>query len=323
MYDFTVIVLEGAYATGVAVTRDLLAAAEALARRSRSPVPRWRLCSLAGGPVQLAGGLSVDTAKLPLGSRTDRSTWVVPGLAATTPAAVAERVARDDAGQISSGLRRHVQRGGKVAVSCSAVFLLQAAQLLDARRVTTTWWLARYLQALSPRCRVDVDRMICVDGALTTAGAAFAQADLVLHLLRERFGTALASEVSRMTLVDARQAQGPYVDVGRMAGGNALVEQIVARVEALLPEAPSVAILAREFCLSERTLTRHVRRATGKSTLALIQAVRLRRARSLLEASRWSVERVAEAVGYQGSSTLRRLMKRATGSTPRAYRHSR
>ncbi|HEX5514923.1 MAG TPA: helix-turn-helix domain-containing protein, partial [Gammaproteobacteria bacterium] len=71
---------------------------------------------------------------------------------------------------------------------------------------------------------------------------------------------------------------------------------------------------------SERTLARHVRKATGKSTLALVQSVKLRRARALLETSRMTIEQVAEAVGYQDSTALRRLMKKVTGANPSRYR---
>jgi transcriptional regulator GlxA family with amidase domain len=72
--------------------------------------------------------------------------------------------------------------------------------------------------------------------------------------------------------------------------------------------------------MSERTLARHVRKATGKSTLALVQSVKLRRARALLETSRMTIEQVAEAVGYQDSTALRRLMKKVTGANPSRYR---
>ena len=54
--------------------------------------------------------------------------------------------------------------------------------------------------------------------------------------------------------------------------------------------------------------------------MALIQSVKLRRARSLLEQSRYSVEDIAAAVGYSDPTALRRLMKRAMGSTPSEYR---
>jgi len=105
-----------------------------------------------------------------------------------------------------------------------------------------------------------------------------------------------------------------------LASGNDLVARLAARVESALPEAPAVSELAREFCMSERTLSRHIHKATGKSTQTLVQSVRLRRARALLESSRMTVEQVAGAVGYQDATALRRLMKKVAGANPSRYR---
>ncbi|MBV8620851.1 MAG: helix-turn-helix domain-containing protein [Curvibacter sp.] len=317
MTDFTVLVLEGAYASSVAVTLDVLRAAAALAPRVGAPVPTWRVVSTGAAQVGLAGGLSLRAEVLRGAPRPDRSTWIVPGLGLEGPEAMARRLDEVDARRAVAWLRQHA---GPVAASCSAVFLLQRAGLLQGRRVTTTWWLAAALQRLEPLCRVDADHMVCTDGPLTTAGAALAQADLMLHLLRERHGTALVEAVSRSLLIDARQAQAPFIVPEVLAIGDELVARLAARVERALPEPPSVAALASEFCVSERTLARRVRQATGKSPLALIQSVRLRRARTLLAGSRLTVEQVAEAVGYQDATALRRLMRKLAGGTPSGFR---
>lgn len=320
MNDFTVLILEGAYPTSVAVTSDILAAAETLAAQVGVSAPRWRLYSITGGPIRLQGGLTVETSKLPAKTREDRSTWVLPGLGLNTSAALRQRLECADTAKAIERLAGHVKSGGHVAASCSAVFLLHAAGLLRGRRVTTTWWLAPLLKKMNPDCTVDADRMVCTDGPVVTAGAAFAQTDLMLHLLRERCGNALADIVSRMLLIDGRQAQAPFIAPEVLASGNNLVARVAARVESNLPNAPTVTELAQEFCMSERTLSRHLQRATGKSTLALVQSVKLRRARTLLETSRMTVEQVAEAVGYQDSTALRRLMKKVAGANPSRYR---
>ena len=322
MYDFSVVVLKGAYASSIALTRDLLAAATALAPRAGVSPPRWRVASLHGGNVPLGGGMGIDTVQLPGRAGKDPSLWILPGLGLNTPEAVTARLAESDVAILLPRLAQHVNAGGRIAASCSAVFLLQAAELLAGRRVTTTWWLAPHLQQLASRCTVDADQMICADGPFVTAGAAFAQSDLMLHLLRERCGARLAALVARMALLDARQAQAPFIVPEVMASGSALVARITAKVEAALPNPPSIAELAREFCMSERTLSRHVRRATGKSTVALLQGIRLQRARALLENSRMTVERVAEAVGYQGATALRRLIKKVNGFNPSHFRTS-
>lgn len=320
MHDFTVLALDDAYASSLAATLDILSAAQAIAPRLKVPAPRWRLCAPEAGLVRLQGGMQIEAARLPLRARNDRSTWVLPGLGLNTATAVTLRLARADSAVLAQRIARHVHGGGRVAASCSSVFLLHAAGLLEGRRATTSWWHAPLLQRLAPGCAVDADRMVCTDGPVTTAGAAFAQTDLMLHLLRAHGGSALADAVSRVLLIDGRQAQSPYIVAEVLANGDSLVAQLAARIEAALPEPPSVTALAEAFGMSERTLSRRIRQATGKSTLALLQSVRLRRARALLEGSRMTVDQVAEAVGYQDATALRRLMKKVAGANPSRYR---
>ena len=320
MNDFSVLVLPGAYASSVANTLDILNTAAALAPRLRLPRPRWRLLSPQGGDVALSSGLRIGTRALPGRAGADASTWIVPGLGVDNPLELAARLARDDAALAIAALRRHGARGGAVAASCSAVFLLQAGGLLHGRRVTTSWWLASELRRLQPDCVVDADRMVCADGPVSTAGAAFAQSDLMLHLLRTRFGTALADVVGKVLLIDGRQAQAPFVVPSMLSNGNELVRRLTQRIEAGLPRPPSVAALAGEFAMSPRTLARHVRAATGTGALALVQSVRLNRARALIEGSRMTIEQVAAQVGYEDATALRRLMRRSAGATPSQFR---
>lgn len=322
MTDFTILVLPGAYATSVAATLDILRTASLLAPRTKLARPTWRVLSPSGGSVSLSSGMSVATDALPKRRRADASTWVVPGLGLDDAVAVETRMANDDALQAIKAVATHVAGGGEVAASCSAVFLLQRASLLPGRRVTTSWWLAPELRRLEPRCVVDADRMVCADGPVHTAGAAFAQTDLMLHLLRIRFGVALADAVSRVLLIDGRQAQANFVMPTMMSNGNELVGRLVKRIEAGLPTPPSVEKLAGELAMSPRTLSRYVRNATGRSTMALVQSVRLNRARMLIESSRMSIESVAEQVGYSDATALRRLMRKAAGSNPSRYRSS-
>jgi transcriptional regulator GlxA family with amidase domain len=319
MTDFTVLVLPGAYATSVAMTLDVLQAASALAPRLKLACPTWRVVSPAGRAVPLSSGMHLEAVALPKRYRPDASTWVVPGLGLDNANALATGLASANAQRAIAAVAAHAASGGRVAASCSAVFLLQAAGLLDGRRVTTSWWLAAELRRLEPRCIVDADRMVCADGAVSTAGAAFAQTDLMLHLLRVQFGAALADAIGRVLLIDGRQAQSPFVVPRMLSNGNELVARLVARIESALPQPPSVEALAQEFAMSQRTLSRHVRQATGKSTMALVQSVRLNRARMLIESSRMTIERVAEQVGYGDATALRRLMRKA-GTRPSRYR---
>ncbi len=319
MKDFEVFIIDGAYPSSVAMSRDILDAAAHIAAKMGIAVPTWGLYSLAGGCVPLRDGISVETRALPPRRHGTRSTLVIPGLGAD-PDVIALRMASPDGRATARRLVAQVERGGQVAASCSAVFVLHAAGLLVGRRATTTWWLAPALARLAPDCTVDAARMVCADGQVVTAGAAFAHADLMLHLLRERCGPALSETVARMLLLEHRQSQSPFVVPEVLAGGHALVAQLTARLEKSLPDVPPISQLARELCVSEKTLSRHVRRATGKSTSGLVQSVKLRRARTLLENSRMTVEQIASEVGYRDATALRRLMRKTAGASPRQFR---
>jgi transcriptional regulator GlxA family with amidase domain len=263
MRDFTILILPNAYASSVAVTLDVLRAAQTLAPRFNVAAPSWRIVSPDGGSVSLSGGMSVATTRMP-GPRKDQSLWIIPGLGVDSADGITRRLSCDDAQRAIHAVNRHGMRGGSVAASCTGVFLLQAAGLLCERRATTSWWLGAALQRLEPSCAVDTGRMVCIDGPVVTAGAALAQTDLILQLLRSHFGTALAEAVARMLLLDARQAQSPYVVPTMLASGVALIARLAERIESAFPEPPSVANLAREFAMSTRTLSRHVQAANRR-----------------------------------------------------------
>lgn len=320
MKEFEILVLEGTNPSGVAMTRDILEAARLLAQRTGQAAPSWSFHSPGGGPVRLQGGLSVDTRPLPARKAAQGAVVVVPGLWVEGVPSIRSRLDDEDAGQLVDYLRRRGQAGAMVAASCSAAFLLQAAGLLDGRRATTTWWLAPELARMAPSTRVEGNRLLCVDGPVITAGAAFAQSDLMLYLLRRRFGAALAEGVSRILLLHERSASAQFVIPAMLASGDALVSRLTKRVESALPDMPSVAQLARELHVSERTLSRHVRHATGMGTNAMLQSIRVHRARALLGSSRMTIEQVALAVGYRDATALRRLMRKAAGATPAQVR---
>ncbi|MBD9579328.1 helix-turn-helix domain-containing protein [Pseudomonas sp. PDM23] len=319
MHDFTIVVIPGAFASSVASTLDILATAASVGERRGLATPRWRICGPRPGSVTLAHGLQLQVEPLEHDAQ-DNSCWVIPGIGVGDVGQLQQRLEEPWASPLLSALNTHVASGKEIAASCSAVFLLHAAGLLEGRRVTTSWWLAPHLQKIAPGCRVDPDFMVLADPPLTTAGAAFAQTDLMLHLLRRRLSPEIADSVSKALLLDRRQLQSPFVIPAMMVQGNALVSRLTAQIENSLPALPEVKALAASVGMSERTLSRHVHKATGHSTRQLIQRVQLHKARALLESGEYSVEAVSAQVGYRDATALRRLIRRLLNATPRQLR---
>lgn len=313
MHDFSLIVPEQAYASSVAITADLLRAAESVAPYFDITPPTWALWSLDGGLLALSGGMSVNTKKLPSRSRTDRSTWIVPGMGYSDESALLQRLEREDAQRLGRAIAKHLERRGRVALSCTSVFFLHTAGVLDSRQVTTSWWMAPVLQRLSPKCKVDSRQMLCTDGAITTAGAAFAQVDLMLHLIRDwagpRKGPRLTDMLCRTLLMDARQEQARYIAPELLANSNSAVQRMVTIVERTLPATVRIADIAEQMGMSERTLARQIKLATGHTPTAIVQSIRAQMARQL-RGARMKQEVIAEALGYSDTTALRRLLRR-------------
>ena len=319
MNDFTILITAGAFASSVALTLDILSTAALRAQRLGTAVPRWQVCGLNTDCVTLGHGMQIAVQPLAI-SPHDRSCWIIPGFGVADALMIEHRLQQADIALLTTALRAHVQAGGHVAASCSAVFVLQAANLLAGHCVTTSWWLAPLLQQRAPECQVDAERMVIHDPPLMTAGAALGHTDLMLHLLRSHFSPALADDVAQVLLIDGRQLQSPFMVPAMMAQGNELIAQLTAHIEASLPTIISVSTLASDFGLSERTLSRHVHKATGYSPLRLIQRVQAHKARELLANSKYSIDTIAEHVGYRDATSLRRLMKKMLNVTPRQLR---
>ena len=95
--------------------------------------------------------------------------------------------------------------------------------------------------------------------------------------------------------------------------------ELVTSVERLLrqnlAEMPTLAEIARQLCLSERTLRRRLT-DHGVSFQGLLDGQRRNRALELLANSKMSIEQVAFAVGFSDAHNFRRAFRRWTGSAP-------
>jgi transcriptional regulator GlxA family with amidase domain len=316
MIDTIVVALEGALDAAVALPASVFETANRLrAAARRPPLFRVRTVGLTR-LVRLSSGLRIEVARHGL-ARLEAQLIVLPGLSVSEPSALLRALEREDLRQVVRWLRRQHQRGAVIAGSCTASFLLAEAGLLDGQPATTSWWLAPLFRSRYPRVRLDAAAMVTSAQRVLTAGAALAQADLALALVA-RFGSpGLAAACARYLVLEARTAQSRYMILSHLAQAHPEVARAEGWVRRHLAEDFAVADLARAVALSPRTLARRLVEVAGCAPIAFIQRVRLEEALHLLETTRLSVEEVSERVGYRNASTLRRLMARELGHSPR------
>ena len=82
----------------------------------------------------------------------------------------------------------------------------------------------------------------------------------------------------------------------------------------------SLAALVTTSGLERRTLLRRFARATGMTPIEYCRAVRIARARELLEGGDASQKQIAQSLGYKDLASFARVFRKAVGSAPGAYR---
>lgn len=319
-----VLLLAQASPAALGITHDVI---DAVNRLSRRRVFDLRLVTPSTGDegtaredmrVVLRGG--VEARAIPIGRTRPRGIVVVPGLGAATQEELHARMGAADVSPAARWLVRAWRSGAEVGASCTGVFLLGEAGLLDGRRCTSTWWLLHALTRRYPRAKAEPSAMLCAEDRVWSAGAAFAHIDLMLGLVAPHVGPALLEAAARHLVVEGRPSQARFVIPSFLAAHDPLASRVGAIVERRLAAPHTLATLAKDVSVTPRTLARRITAATGLSPMRFVQKIRVEAALHRLETTRDSVEAIAAAVGFEDPSALYRLLRRHTGRGPSAFR---
>ncbi|MEV0072684.1 MULTISPECIES: GlxA family transcriptional regulator [unclassified Amycolatopsis] len=219
-------------------------------------------------------------------------------------------------------LRGAADAGARMVSFCGGAFLLARAGLLDGRRATTHWLFTEEFCREFPQVKLEPGCLYVDDGRVHTSGGIFSATDLALHLLAEDLGQAYAGDVGRLLVTAPRRpgGQAQFVkDSIRIAGEPAL-GSFLAWLREHLHEPLTLAGLASQVHLSERSLVRKFRRATGMTVFDWINRERVAAAKVLLETTDHRISEIAAMVGFGSAETLRRHFERQVGTTAGSYR---
>jgi transcriptional regulator GlxA family with amidase domain len=310
MHRVTALCLDGL------VAFDLTAPAQAFALASRpggAPLYEFSTCSLDGGPVATTSGFSISPPA-DIGALRQAGTVVVPGYANVLAPPPEEALA---------ALRAAGHRGARVMSVCTGAFALAHAGLLDGRRATTHWGWARELENRFPSVRVEPDSLYVDEGDVLTSAGLSAGIDLSLHLIRRDHGTACGERVARHMVApphrEGGQAQFRRPEAEAPSGSLETTRRWAGE---RLAEPLDVAAMSRHAGVSPRTFARRFREETGTTPLQWLLSRRVLEARRLLEETDMPVDAVAWRAGFGTAASLRDHFRRATATTPSAYRRS-
>ena len=211
-----VLVIEGAFDSGLTTVSDVLAAANVLRGEVEHPPPPWEVTRVGTRRyLHTAAGLRVTTVA-PASLESPPDVLVVPAFGLRT---LDELIASTASAPLRSTIgliRRWHASGTELAAACSGTLLLAESGALDGCAATTSWWLGARFRERYPAVRLAHRRHARHGPGVTTAGAAFAHIDLALSLVHRR-SPALADLVARYLLIGDRASQASFAAPSVMA----------------------------------------------------------------------------------------------------------
>jgi transcriptional regulator GlxA family with amidase domain len=298
------------------VAFDLTAATQVFLAASKAdgtPLYEVSTCSVDGCEVATTTGFGLRPEH-DLAALEGAETIVIPGYFAVLdrpPAAAIE------------ALRRAAGSGARVLSVCTGAFALAYAGLLDGRRATTHWAHARDLAELFPQVKVEPEALFVDEGEVLTSAGLSAGIDLSLYVVRRDFGVAAGERVARRMVAAPHREGGQAQFIKHPAVEEpGSLEPTRQWAGEHLAEPLDVAAMARHAGVSPRTFARRFREETGTTPLRWLLAQRVLEARRLLEESDLPIDEVAWRAGFGTAASLREHFRRATATTPTAYRRS-
>ena len=214
---------------------------------------------------------------------------------------------------------RHTRRMASV---CTGAFLLAASGLLDGCRVATHWTRCEELARKFPALTVEANPIFIQQGAVWTSAGVTAGIDLCLALVEDDLGRAIALEVARHLVVFLKRpgGQSQFSVTLSLQKSDSRFAELHAWIADNLTLELSIATLAAQAGMSERSFVRHYRTETGQTPARAVELIRVENARRQLADSTTSIKRIAMQCGFGCEETLRRSFLRALSVTPQAYR---
>lgn len=246
-----------------------------------------------------------------------------PMMAVLVPPSIAEFTEDQAPPALLQWLRQQHAAGTVLGGVCIGSIMLARSGLLDGRSATTHWSSAKSFAASYPAVRLEADKPIVDDGDLITSAGLMAWSELGLRLVDRLMGPSVAADTARFLVIEhsasASQCGSNFAPLLRHGDGAVLKVQHWLQASGAVDV--SVAAMAQEANLEERTFLRRFRNATGLKPTEYCQHLRVGKARQMLEFTNGTIDHIAWTVGYQDPSAFRAIFKKIIGLSPSDYRN--
>lgn len=229
---------------------------------------------------------------------------------------------REPPAALTDWIQQQADSKSLICSACAGSFILAATGLLNGRRATSHWGFESLFRQQHPEVTLDLDQIIVDEGSLVTAGGMMSWLDLGFEVISRFTEPGVVPLLGKYLVVDTgRRAQSFYRRFRPdLQHGDEVIVSAQEKIAEQFPALPSVAELAQQVHLGERTFLRRFEKATGLKPKNYMQRFAIQKACDLLEESRVPFETIARDVGYEDAGACRKLFVRIMGLTPGEFR---
>jgi AraC family transcriptional regulator, glycine betaine-responsive activator len=272
----------------------------------------WKVLSLDGAPVASSSGLAALQS----------CTYEQAGPLDIVFVCGGTNVTKFAGDRVTALLRKIAHDGVMLGGLCTGTYALVSSGLLDGYDCTIHWENMAGLRENNRRVTfleeifvIDRDRITCTGG--------IAPVDMMLSLVKARFGKTLVAEISSQFILervrdsDDRQ----YIPLAaRMGAGQQTLRKVAELMEANFEEPLTAVELAQLAGLSLRQIQRMFHETLGTTPTKYYLRLRLQRARALLVQSDMSITQIAVACGFQSACHFSKSYRAMYSRSPRSER---
>ena len=224
---------------------------------------------------------------------------------------------------LSLALKAAHEKGVTIAGLCYGAYPLAYAGLLNHKSATTHWVGAASFEEKFPCVQLNKDALYIEDSGIVTSAGSGAALDCCLYLVSKIYGSKIANKISRLMVIpthrEGGQAQFIEPPLSTLTYDSE-INLLLAFLRKNLAQTHRIDDLAESVHMTRRTFTRHFKHATGLSVIAWLNNERLRYAMELLESTDYSIEKIADAVGFNSTVLFRENFKKKYGTSPAHWR---
>lgn len=219
-------------------------------------------------------------------------------------------------------LRECKQNGIAIAGLCTGAHVIASAQLLSNKKCVIHWEnIPGFIEQF--KSTTVQASLFEIDGGIHTCAGGAASFDMMLHIIRNDHGDAVAADVCNRAIVDRirnqDERQRPRFS-SQDKQHHPIVKRLIERMQETLTDPLSMDELVSDAGLTRRQVERIFRIEVGSSPARFYMQLRLERTKLLLQQTESSIFNIAIANGFSSASHFSKTYRKFYGCSPHEIR---